>query len=149
MDPSAAFDLARWEHVKDAMDLAGVPLGVQDILLVWLIQVRYVFNHRGRSGTIEPRWGLRQGCIAWAAFTSLLCTTLEHKLGGTWPQDHITLYADDSHLRWIFNSYAQFEHCMDEVRVVFQVFKMYHLKINYEKTKAILKVAGAMSSKVH
>ena len=52
MDLSAAFDLGRWEHVKDAMDLAGVPLGVQDLLLVWLVQVRYVFNHRGRSGTI-------------------------------------------------------------------------------------------------
>ena len=60
-----------------------------------------------------------------------------------------SITVDDSHLRWIYNSYAQFEHCMDEVRVVFQVFKMYHLKINYEKTKAILKVAGAMSSKVH
>ena len=37
---------------------------------------------------------------------------------------------------------------MDEVKVVFQVFKMYHLKINYEKTKAILTVAGTLSSKV-
>ena len=154
MDLSAAFDLARWEHVKDAMDLAGVPLGVQDLLLVWLVQVRYVFNHRGRSGTIEPRWGLRQGCIAspllWAAFTSLLCTTLEHKLGKDWPQKHMTLYADDSHLRWVFHSYAKFERCMDEVKIVFQVFRMSHLlKINYEKTKAILKVAGTLSSKVH
>ena len=33
--------------------------------------------------------------------------------------------------------------------MVFQVFKMYNLKINYEKTKAILKVVGTMSSKVH
>ena len=100
---------ARWGHIKDAMDLAGVPLGVQDILLVWLAQVRYVFNHRGRSGTISPRWGLRQGCIAspllWAAFTSLVCTTLEHKLGTDWPRNHATLYADDTHLRWMFHSY--------------------------------------------
>ena len=86
---------ARWGHIKDAMDLAGVPLGVQDILLVWLAQVRCVFNHRGRSGTISPRWGLRQGCIASpllrAAFTSLVCTTLEHKLGTDWPRNHATL----------------------------------------------------------
>ena len=107
LDLSAAFDLARWHHIKEAMDLAGVSLGVQDILLVWLVQVRYVFNHRGRSGTISPRWGLRQGCIAspllWAAFTSLVCAMLEHKLGEAWTSNHATLYADDTHLRWTSN----------------------------------------------
>ena len=152
LDLSAAFDLARWHHIKEAMDLAGVSLGVQDILLVWLVQVRYVFHHRGRSGTISPRWGLRQGCIAspllWAAFTSLVCTMLEHKLGEAWTSNHATLYADDTHLRWTFQTYPPFEHCMNEVRMAFWVLKMYHLKINYEKTKAILKVVGTMSPKV-
>ena len=37
---------------------------------------------------------------------------------------------------------------MNEVRVAFRVLKMYNLKINFEKTKAILTVVGTMSSKV-
>ena len=48
LDLSAAFDLMRWSHLKQALDLAGTPIYLQDILLTWLIQVRYLFHHRSR-----------------------------------------------------------------------------------------------------
>ncbi|CAE7627910.1 PKAR [Symbiodinium sp. CCMP2456] len=153
MDLSAAFDLARWEHVKTALDLAGTPLHLQDILLPWLTQVKYIFHHRDCSGKIHPKWGLRQGCTAspilWSAFTALLCVTLEDRLGENWTRQHATLYADDSHLRWKFLSYAQFERTMQEVKIAFNVFRSFHMKLNVEKTKAIIKVVGTMRSKIH
>ena len=152
LDLSAAFDLMRWTHLKQALDLAGTPVYLQDILLTWLIQVRYLFYHRDQEGTVTPRCGLRQGCTAspllWSAFTSLICVTIEDKLGSGWTASHSTMYADDNHLRWKFMSFTEFERTMHEVRIVFHVFRLFHLKINIEKTKAILKVVGTMQSRV-
>ena len=152
LDLSAAFDTVRWGHLKQALDLAGTPIHLQEVLLTWLVQVRYLFRHRDQTGHVTPKWGLRQGCVAspilWAAFTSLLCATLNDRLGPTWAQEHATLYADDSHLQWAFQSYAQLETCLDEVKIAFEVFRLFHMKINIEKTKAILKVVGTLKSKV-
>ena len=152
LDLSAAFDLMRWSHLKQALDLAGTPIYLQDILLTWLIQVRYLFHHRDQEGMVTPKWGLRQGCTAspllWSAFTSLICVTLEDKLGPGWVASHSTMYADDNHLRWRFMSFNEFEKTMHEVRVVFRVFRSFHMRINIEKTKAILKVVGTMRSRV-
>ncbi|CAE7573790.1 unnamed protein product [Symbiodinium sp. CCMP2592] len=153
LDMSAAFDLVRWDFLKEAMDFANIPICVQDILLVWLSQVRYIFHHRDCSGSLQPQWGLRQGCVAspilWSLFTSLMCASLDRKLGPRWSKEHATLYADDSHLKWRFETYVELERCMMEVRVALGVFKTFHMKVNYEKTKAILKVVGSLRSRVH
>ena len=113
LDLSAAFDLMRWSHLKQALDLAGTPIYLQDILLTWLIQVRYLFYHRDQEGVVTPKCGLRQGCTAspllWSAFTSLICVTLEDKLGPGWAKSHPTMYADDNRLRWKFMNFTEFE----------------------------------------
>ena len=62
LDLTAAFDLIHWEHIKEALDLAQVDVAVQDVLLCWLTQVRYHFNHQHLKGTVKPKTGLRQGC---------------------------------------------------------------------------------------
>ncbi|CAE6969563.1 unnamed protein product, partial [Symbiodinium sp. CCMP2456] len=74
--------LQQWHHLKQALDLAGTPLHVQELLLKWLIQ--------------------------------------------EWVQDHAVLYA---------------------AKTAFRVLQSFHLKINFEKTKAILKVVGTQQDK--
>ena len=112
LDLSGAFDLVQWSSVKQALDLAGVELAVQDILMSWLSQARYLFRHKHLRGLLRPRKGLRQGCtgspILWSAFTALLCTTIEHRLHQQSSREHLSLCADDSHLRWRFDSYQGF-----------------------------------------
>ena len=46
MDLSSAFDLVPWSSVKEALELAQVDPSVQEILLLWLSQVRYIFRHK-------------------------------------------------------------------------------------------------------
>ena len=53
LDLSAAFDLVQWTSVKQALDLAGVELAVQDILMSWLSQVRYLFRHKHLRGILR------------------------------------------------------------------------------------------------
>ena len=148
LDRSAAFDLVQWESIKEALDLAGVALEVQDVLMSWLTQVRYLFRHKHLQGQLRPRKGLRQGCTAspilWSAFTALLCTTIEHRLQLHWTRTHLSLYADDSHLRWTFTSYRGFEDAMAEMRTVVACFRRFNLRINMEKTKVLLKMAGTL-----
>ena len=163
LDLSAAFDVVHWSHLKTALDQAGVCILVQEVILTWLKQVRYIFNHRGHQGTVKPKWGLRQGCKAspclWAAYTALLCATIDHEMSGartstsgppntTWTRQHITKYADDTHARWRFSTYPEFEAVMQEVNIVLQCFRRFHMRINLEKTKAVLKVVGSLKHRV-
>ncbi|CAE7323550.1 unnamed protein product [Symbiodinium sp. CCMP2456] len=152
LDLSAAFDLVEWSHLKQALDLAQVDIAVQEIMLTWLTQVLYLFRHRHLQGSIKPRRGLRQGCsaspILWAAFTSLLCVSIEARTRPEWTRQHLCLYADDSHLRLRFDSYEGFETAMGEVRIVFACFRLFHLKISMEKSKAILKLVGTLKDRV-
>eukprot|EP00439_Symbiodinium_sp_Y106_P021967 s2239_g2.t1 len=54
LDRSAAFDLVQWESIKEALDLAGVALEVQDVLMSWLTQVRTEDDELARFfGTVQ------------------------------------------------------------------------------------------------
>ncbi|CAE7689861.1 unnamed protein product [Symbiodinium sp. KB8] len=146
-----------------ALDQAGVNILVQEVIITWLTQVRYLFNRRGHQGVVKPKWGLRQGCKAspclWAAYTALLCATLDHELAeqhvhmphldpSPWTRQHITKYADDTHARWRFTTYQEFEGVMQEVLVMLRCFRRFHMRVNLEKTKAVLKVVGSLKHRV-
>ncbi|OLQ14905.1 Malonyl-CoA-acyl carrier protein transacylase, mitochondrial [Symbiodinium microadriaticum] len=152
MDMSAAFDLVAWADVRTALELAGIDPSVQELLLQWLRQVRYRFHHRSNTAVIVPSWGLRQGCVAspvlWAVYTVLICRTLEAKFGSGWMAEHGSLYADDAHFRWEFRGFSQFECVMKEVRQVLATFRRFGMRVNQDKTKAILALTGALRSKL-
>ncbi|CAE7338149.1 Pol [Symbiodinium sp. CCMP2592] len=142
MDLSSAFDLVSWTSIKQALELAHVDPSVQEILLLWLSQVRYIFRHKEHEKDIWPSWGLRQGCVGspvlWAVFTALLNQAIDLRLQEQWCRDHATLYADDTHLRWTFSTIAEFDQVMNELRCTFAVFRRLGMQVNNEKTKAIL-----------
>ena len=108
LDLTAAFDLVGWGHVQEALSMAGVQPFTCEIVMQWLRQVVYVFHHRGNSRDVRPNWGLRQGCPAspllWSVFTALLCQAIDQRMQTAWTASHAVLFADDSHLRWCFNS---------------------------------------------
>ncbi|CAE7485339.1 unnamed protein product, partial [Symbiodinium sp. CCMP2456] len=153
MDLSAAFDLVPWDAVKEALELARIDPFVQEVLLQWLGQVRYKFRHKGMEKEVWPSWGLRQGCIGspilWAAFTALLSRAIDHRIQDRWCRDHATLYADDSHLRWQFANFQEFERAVVELRWVIAIFRRMGMKVNTHKTKAIMNVVGPMKHKIH
>ena len=127
MDLSSAFDLVPWSSVKDALELAQVDSSIQEILLLWLSQVRYIFRHKNHENHLWTSWGLRQGCtgspVLWAAFTALLTRAIDLRIHQQWSQEHATLYADDSHLKWIFTTIQEFERAISELRCAFAVFR--------------------------
>ena len=126
MDLTAAFDLVTWPAIKEALEMAHIDPSIQEVLLQWLSQVRYVFKHKNLEKELWPSWGLRQGCIGspvlWSAFTALLCPAMEIRLEAHWSKNHMTMYADDSHLRWVFSTVPEFERAIQELKVTFAVF---------------------------
>ncbi|OLQ09208.1 Repetitive proline-rich cell wall protein 2 [Symbiodinium microadriaticum] len=76
-------------------------------------------------------------------------TQLEDQLSPQWTREHLCLYADDSHLRFQFESFEEFTSIMNDVRVVFVCFRKFHLQINMAKTQAILKLVGTLKHRVH
>ncbi|OLP93673.1 LINE-1 retrotransposable element ORF2 protein [Symbiodinium microadriaticum] len=152
LDLTAAFDLVNWSHLCTALSLAGVDPSIQEILLQWLRQVVYVFHHKGGTQEVRPSWGLRQGCPAspflWAVFTALLSQAFDQQFYSGWSAEHAVMYADDSHLRWSFDSYAGFERAIIELRCVMRIFAQFDMQINFQKTQALLLTTGTAKSKL-
>ncbi|CAE7475779.1 unnamed protein product [Symbiodinium sp. CCMP2456] len=135
-----------------ALELAQIDPSIQEVLMQWLSQVKYIFRHKQHEKEIWPSWGLRQGCIGspvlWSAFTALLCKAIDLRMRQSWCSDHATLYADDSHLRWTFQTVAQFEQAICELNWTFAVFRRLGMQVNREKTQAILSVTGDIRHKI-
>ena len=152
LDLTAAFDLVNWSHLRTALALAQIEPSTQELLLQWLRQVVYVFHHKGGRTEVRPAWGLRQGCPAspflWAVFTALLNQAFDQRLHSGWAAEHVVMYADDSHLRWTFDTYAGFERAITELRLILRIFAQFDMKINFQKTQALLLTTGTAKSKI-
>ena len=153
LDLTAAFDLVNWSHLREALALAQIDPSVQELLLQWLRQVVYQFTHRGQKQKVRPSWGLRQGCpaspVLWSVFTALLCQAFDQRLTAGWATQHAVMYADDSHLRWQFDTYAGFERALTELRIIMRIFSRFDMCINCKKTQAILLLSGHDKHRVH
>ena len=152
LDLTAAFDLVNWGHLRQALASADIEPSVQELLLQWLRQVVYVFHHKGGTQEVRPSWGLRQGCPAspslWAVFTALLSQAFDQRFYEGWSAEHAVMYADDSHLRWTFDSYSGFERAITELRLVMKIFAQFDMQINFQKTQALLLTSGTHKSKI-
>ena len=59
------------------------------------------------------------------------------------------MYADDSHLRWQFDTYEGFERALTELRIIMRIFSRFDMCINCKKTQAILLLSGPDKQRVH
>ena len=154
LDLTAAFDNILWADVQKALHHAGVNIATQEISAHLALAGALPLPTQAYARTCSPQMGTSArlhrladlvGCGLLLFFVLQLIIT--YSQAGF--KKHLTLYADDSHLRWRFATSADFDKTMNELRQVFACFKKFHLRINLEKTKAILKIVGNMKHRIY
>ena len=72
---------------------------------------RAIMEKRKRAMT---QCGIRQGCpigrTIWNAFMHMILTELARQHGDSWLREHISLFADDTHMGWTFHADAELFH---------------------------------------
>ena len=122
VDLSGAFDRAPRKLLQKALE--DLPLSDSQIslLLSWHLSTPYHFKHAGQIYTIECNVGVRQGCVAapflWVAFVRYWHKSLVRLFGVGWVNEHLTVYADDNHLSWVFTTPAEVHRAMQEAEKV-------------------------------
>ena len=150
LDMSQAFDRLPRHVLQAGFDLLQVPLPIARLFMHWLHHARYHISHRGVECSISSDRGVRQGCKAspleWTIFLCQLMHQLEAQMPGSstasWIKAHLITYADDLIALWQFASIADVYRMLDQITCILDTLQQVGMKINFEKTVILLRVAG-------
>ena len=96
--------------------------------------------------------GLRQGCsiapLVYAFWTSRLCKLLNAKLGSTWSQSTLTIFADDKLLCWQIGNERDLDQALREVGGVLATLQEMGMKVSSFKSEAVLALKGSEADAV-
>ena len=72
----------------------------------------------------------------------LVCSSLEKTFGYTWLLQHLTIYADDFLLQWVFHTHQDYLRARREILVVIDTLTKHGMQVNTTKSALLMKVAG-------
>ena len=148
VDLSKAFDSLPRFILEQVLIHAGVQADLRELILLWHEQGIYKIEARGdpHQETIGTGQGVRQGCVLspalWALFTAYFIPRLEAKTRPGWPQQALTLYADDHLFRWTFTTAAQLRELKHDIQAIFETLRELGMQPNPAKSSLILRIAG-------
>ena len=97
-------------------------------------------------GKIQATGGIQQGSkdapLFWNLTMYLILQDLLAQYDHAWILEHLVVYADDFHMRWIVQSPADGLRAMHDLSFLMRVFGAYGLKINPTKSFAMLRLVG-------
>ena len=73
---------------------------------------------------------------------SAILLDLQARFSLAWLRNHMIIYADDVHLRWIVMSPTHALEALSELQHILDTFSAFGLKINMQKSFAILRLVG-------
>ena len=119
------------------------------VLMSWLEDSRYIINNGLQPCTIALLRGVKQGCtpILFATYMALICERFDDALGKGWSAKHVTIYADDFHLSFIFQSFTQLRTQLRAVHVILRILTDMGMHRSHHKAAAIFICRGTLSTK--
>ena len=66
--------------------------------------------------------------------------------GANWVREHVTVYADDNHLCWVFTTPEEVHRAMSQAEKVLHSFGDFGMRLNVDKTVALVCFRGNMAS---
>ncbi|CAE7342408.1 unnamed protein product, partial [Symbiodinium sp. CCMP2456] len=89
------------------------------------------------------RWaGCTLAPLLWVVFSAYMTHQLQHHLPAWWIDEHLTLYADDTHASFITNSVDDVKYAFRAIGTIFSVYKQHGMKVNPSKSGVVLGVRG-------
>ena len=154
LDFSKAFDSLDRNYIYSSMMLCGVPEPEACAIVSWHSDVKYhIQSSNGEEkACIDTKCGIRQGCpiapTIWIAFMRLVLTEFSRRYGDSWLQEHISLFADDTHMGWTFTTEQELFRALSQAGEVLVLLEPMGLTINASKSAFLCVIGGRASKKI-
>ncbi|CAE7939773.1 Pol, partial [Symbiodinium necroappetens] len=151
LDLSKAFDSLTHEEMYLALTDTGMPTNLANVLVRIHIETKLHIVHKGHQQTVGMGRGLRQGCgvapMIYAAWTCRLCKQLTQELGQGWPQQHVSIYADDKHGFWQLRCPADLDKARRELGRLIHIITRLGMTVNSSKSRIVIALKGKLHLK--
>ena len=148
LDLSKAFDSLTHEEMYLALTDTGMPSNLANVLVHIHIETQLHIVHKGHQQTVGMGRGLRQGCgvapMIYAAWTCRLCKRISQELGQGWPQQHVSIYADDKHGFWQLRCPADLDKARRELGQLIQIITRLGMTVNSSKSRIVIALKGKL-----
>ena len=134
LDLEKAFDSISWEVMRVCLIEFGVPQDLMTLIMHLHAHARYCFSIDGQEAEVSPGQGIRQGCGMAPAIWTIVSLSLIKVMQKHAPTAHITVFADDILIQWMFDDVAAFNLTPTEVAGIFRTLRMYCLTVSTAKT---------------
>ena len=108
LDMEKAFDTVARSKVLQALDPYPFDLDVLRLIHSWLAPHKYCIPFKQLIGHITACRGIKQGSkdapLLWTLVMSAILLDLKARFSLAWLRDHVVVYSDDVHLRWIIQT---------------------------------------------
>ena len=141
LDLSTAFDLIPRRKLLESLHWSGASAGLVSSIMAWHDQCQYHIRHGGSETSFPMQKGVRQGCplapLLFSIFSAYLLQQLAESIGMERVLACITLFADDTHAKWIFQDPSSFKTLLGDVQQIFSLFKANGMIANSSKSEFI------------
>ena len=134
LDLEKAFDSISWGVMQACLSEIGVSQDLMTLIMHLHAHARYCFNIEGQEAEVGPGQGIRQGCGMAPAIWTIVSLSLVKVMQTIAPTAHITVFADDILIQWMFDDVDMFNLIPAEVAGIFRTLNMYCLKVSAAKT---------------
>ena len=146
LDMEKAFDTVARSLVLQALDQYQFDVDALRLIHSWLAPHKYCIPFKQLIGHVIASRGIKQGSkdapLLWTLVMSAILLDLKARYSLAWLRDHVVVYADDVHLRWIIESTPHALEALTELQHVLDTFSAFGLKINMQKSFAIIRLVG-------
>ena len=152
VDLERAFDSVNRAKLFSKLEQVRVTPDLVQLLQCWHVDTEYFVTHAGVCTAVPVHKGLRQGCkgapFLWNSLMTLVLQELHQTVSIQWIRNHLSVYADDCHIGGVFRSQEDFQALIRTIGVFFQILQDFDLRLNPQKSVAILAIHGPGSRKL-
>ena len=146
LDMEKAFDTISRSMVSRALHAFDMSADLQHLVHSWLAPHQYCISHKELVGMFQVSGGIKQGSkdapFFWTISMYLILHDLLAQYDQAWITNHVLIYADDIHLRWIITSPSEGLAALHDLSFLLRVFRAYGLRINQQKSVALTRMVG-------